>query len=624
MFAFVVLVSALLFTVSLFTVSKGRVIENPILGAATDTFLDFPRIELTDSITVLHTVVNYTPNEWFSISPETFIEAESKKYKLIASDGIKPGEKILMPDSGKVVFTLVFEPIPVDTKRINFKEYEDRGWRIWDIDLTGCDINEPPIGLPAELTKLPTDDVPMPVPLFKSDTTTIYLHVLNYHPEMGDEFSYFLNTLVRQENQLPSVKLDREGNATIRMLLHGITQLLAFQVGDVRVSGVADLMPGETLDIYIDTRYSGLWAMDNNRENFKYPCHGGLWHNGCCAAYDRAGDSVVDIYSLNLYSGSFGDYRMNGDEYIDYVLKQYHEELAKINNDETMIPLARKFWVNSLNSELLRAVINYKELLKRNYWYEHHNWGTPVDENTITAQLTSAHLARIASVVDVNNPSLLFTDYYELASSIWNDAGLGGKLFSELAIYRQKYQLALNGDVTQNDIDTLRTLSMSFYADVVEAKQQEVKHSLLKMDQAWLTISSDVPDDKILDVIITPHKGKVVVVDLWNTWCGPCRAAIKAHEPLKQALLNSDDIIWIYIADESSPKLKYAEMLSGIKGIHYYLTERQYRAIMNCFKVVGIPYYILIDRWGKVEGREDMCDDMVFRSAILAALEEER
>lgn len=243
---------------------------------------------------------------------------------------------------------------------------------------------------------------------------------------------------------------------------------------------------------------------------------------------------------------------------------------------------------------VLHAVINYKELLKRNYWHEHHNFGMPVD-----------------------------TDYDELALSIWNDARLGGKLFSERAIYRQKYQLALNGDVTQDDIDTLRTFSMSFYADVVEAKQQEVEHSLLKMDQVWLTISSDVPDDKILDVIITPHKGKVVVVDLWNTWCGPCRAAIKAHEPLKQDLLSSDDIIWIYIADESTPKLKYAEMLSGIKGIHYYLTERQYRAIMNCFKVVGIPYYILVDRWGKVEGREDMCDDTVFRSAILAALEEE-
>ncbi len=110
------------------------------------------------------------------------------------------------------------------------------------------------------------------------------------------------------------------------------------------------------------------------------------------------------------------------------------------------------------------------------------------------------------------------------------------------------------------------------------------------------------------------------MVDLWNTWCGPCRMALKASEPLKDSVLSDQDIVWIYIADESSDPNKYLEMIPDIRGIHYKLTRKQVEAIHDRFNVDGIPYYILVDRDGNAEGRPDLRNHSEYVKAIKSKL----
>ena len=105
-----------------------------------------------------------------------------------------------------------------------------------------------------------------------------------------------------------------------------------------------------------------------------------------------------------------------------------------------------------------------------------------------------------------------------------------------------------------------------------------------------------------------------------NTWCGPCRAALAQNEPAKSADLSSDDIVWIYIADESSSTPLYLDMINDIRGIHYHVTADQIARIRKQFDVDGIPFYILVDKQGRAQGRPDLRDHDKFKRTILSEL----
>ena len=50
------------------------------------------------------------------------------------------------------------------------------------------------------------------------------------------------------------------------------------------------------------------------------------------------------------------------------------------------------------------------------------------------------------------------------------------------------------------------------------------------------------------------YPGKVVFVDLWATWCGPCMRGIQAMEPLKKKLAGRD-VVFVYLYDSEGKRV---------------------------------------------------------------------
>ncbi|MCM1482983.1 MAG: hypothetical protein NC043_01495 [Muribaculaceae bacterium] len=606
-------------------VASTRVVEAPFIGATNALNLDFPRIELSDTSTVLHAKVTYRPKWWITISPESFIEAGGKQYYITGTSGILLGEHHTIPESGVTEFDLYFPSLPEGTQSINFKEGENSGWRTWNISLTG----EPatlPSGLPAEFTAIPDYNTSVPEPRMACDSTTVRIHLLNYSPDMGDEVRAQLEMLTGYltVDRLKAPVTD-SGEATLRFLMNGPGKLLVLEAGDIRVMGEATVDPGEVLDMYIDCNYSGGVVMSNRDMNE------GLqrvesWHNGRYAAFDRS-NNESKYGGFELRSGKFADYHMSSDSYTDMVINSYKKLIADIAADSSLTPLARESAILTANASLIYAMDQWQAQLYYNYWDRYNAWGQAPPADSIPALKTpmdKENFIKAGRMVDLNDTRLVIANapfgpsYF--ADRRWDYPGLDSRLISDINTFKKIYSKADKGEASAAEIDTLRTLAMPFYAEAVAHRDSEMKRVLASLDRSLMLSTPEVPDEEIFDAIIAPHKGKVVMVDLWNTWCGPCRNALKAHEPAKSGELSSEDIVWIYIADESSPDVNYFPMLPGIKGLHYRLTSDQMSHIRERFNVDGIPYYILVDRQGNAVGNPELRNETTYKNSILDAL----
>ena len=119
--------------------------------------------------------------------------------------------------------------------------------------------------------------------------------------------------------------------------------------------------------------------------------------------------------------------------------------------------------------------------------------------------------------------------------------------------------------------------------------------------------SSDVEGltdgEAILRKILEPFKGRIVYLDIWGTWCGPCKEKLKESHFVKDQLKDYD-IVYLYLAN-TSPEDSWKNVikeynLTGPNCVHYNLPKDQQRAIEQFLKVDSFPTYKLIDKQGNI------------------------
>jgi len=98
-------------------------------------------------------------------------------------------------------------------------------------------------------------------------------------------------------------------------------------------------------------------------------------------------------------------------------------------------------------------------------------------------------------------------------------------------------------------------------------------------------------------------KGKVIYLDIWASWCGPCRKQFPAAKALKEQLSKKEkkNIEFLYISiDNTETVWKLAIDQLGIEGTHGLSKGGWGSEVTAKFGVNSIPRYLIFDKKGKV------------------------
>ena len=121
----------------------------------------------------------------------------------------------------------------------------------------------------------------------------------------------------------------------------------------------------------------------------------------------------------------------------------------------------------------------------------------------------------------------------------------------------------------------------------------------------WSKIAKGQPSPgfKYLDiqgkeVDLSDLAGKYVYIDVWATWCGPCRGEIPHLQKLEHQYKNKN-IHFVSISCDQD-KAAWEKMVKEDKLGGIQLHNGKDQSFMDAFMIRGIPRFILLDKEGKI------------------------
>jgi thiol-disulfide isomerase/thioredoxin len=146
----------------------------------------------------------------------------------------------------------------------------------------------------------------------------------------------------------------------------------------------------------------------------------------------------------------------------------------------------------------------------------------------------------------------------------------------------------------------LLTAGLLVVGTTIAAQQQPKNFILHETPKAIAAIAFE--DDQGRPRSLTEFRGKIVLLNIWATWCGPCRREMPSLDRL-QGLLGGTDFEVVALSIDRAgldPVRKfYADV--GIRNLAIYV-DRSGKATRE-LGTVGVPATLLIDRDGRELGR---------------------
>lgn len=106
--------------------------------------------------------------------------------------------------------------------------------------------------------------------------------------------------------------------------------------------------------------------------------------------------------------------------------------------------------------------------------------------------------------------------------------------------------------------------------------------------------------EEVVSKYIDKYEGKVIYVDFYATWCGPCREEIPYAKQLYKEFENKDVVFLNLCANSKKEDWENLKKQHNLEGENYLLTNEEFYLLSRIYDVKGFPTYLLIDKNGNV------------------------
>lgn len=165
-----------------------------------------------------------------------------------------------------------------------------------------------------------------------------------------------------------------------------------------------------------------------------------------------------------------------------------------------------------------------------------------------------------------------------------------GKVLLNSFISKHDYNEDFEGGLEQ-----LRVVTEKYDVDETILKEYEKRRSTIK--------GTPFPESVVLrdangnTVDFSTFKGKYVYIDMWASWCGPCKREIPSLQKLEKELQNENVVFVSISVDSKEAAWKKAMTTFDMHGHQLIDTEN---AIGQALNVRGIPFFAIYDKEGRL------------------------
>jgi len=113
-------------------------------------------------------------------------------------------------------------------------------------------------------------------------------------------------------------------------------------------------------------------------------------------------------------------------------------------------------------------------------------------------------------------------------------------------------------------------------------------------------------------------RGKIVVMDLWATWCGPCVLQHRLYEELKTRFRNRPDVVFLSIDTDDD-----RGVVPGFLSQHGWYDKTYYESgLVSALRIESVPTSVVFGKSGQIESRMNGFVPDLFIEQLSARIEE--